>query len=264
MLGDPNENRLVEGTVVKYEGRIWFVGLVNDSRARLDPISDVGSVMPESGRSFRTYGSSANITPCPGIPLPEVDIETLDEFSLKRLCNLMETYELDKHRSHRKPRLVIPDEDDEAGDDTYMAPTAAGTPAKAAAANAAAAPLPVATKTNRPATTSADRLAAAKASLKKAAAAAPVKGASKGKAKGPAVRDKECVCGCGGATAGYFVPGHDARFKGLMLKVERGKAKKEEVFSKAVIAQYQWKRRGDGEVTTKNYKGEPHQGYSPQ
>lgn len=34
-----------------------------------------------------------------------------------------------------------------------------------------------------------------------------------------------CICGCGTETGGKFAPGHDARAKGLLLKVERGDLK---------------------------------------
>jgi len=32
---------------------------------------------------------------------------------------------------------------------------------------------------------------------------------------------KPCTCGCGGQTAGLWVPGHDARAKGYALRIER-------------------------------------------
>ena len=31
-----------------------------------------------------------------------------------------------------------------------------------------------------------------------------------------------CACGCGGDTQRRFVPGHDSRLRGWMLRVERG------------------------------------------
>jgi hypothetical protein len=73
---------------------------------------------------------------------------------------------------------------------------------------------------------------------------------------------KPCACGCGEQTGGYFVQGHDARFKGWMLKIERGEAKKSELLPAAIIRKYEWTAtRGGGERTTTNYRGEKHTGY---
>jgi hypothetical protein len=73
---------------------------------------------------------------------------------------------------------------------------------------------------------------------------------------------KACACGCGEQTGGYFVQGHDARFKGWMLKIERGEAKKSELLKPSVIRAYDWVgTRGGGERATTNYKGEKHSGY---
>lgn len=80
----------------------------------------------------------------------------------------------------------------------------------------------------------------------------------------PAVADKPCKCGCGEKTSKHFVPGHDARFKGLLLAIERGKVKKEDVLKKAVISAYSWKKKGKGEIPTTNYKGEKHTGYDEE
>ena len=33
-----------------------------------------------------------------------------------------------------------------------------------------------------------------------------------------------CWCGCGGETSSKFMPGHDARLKGVLIRVARGKA----------------------------------------
>lgn len=67
-----------------------------------------------------------------------------------------------------------------------------------------------------------------KASLvaKKAAAPAkPVKVAKEKKADATA----DCLCGCGLETGGLFRPGHDAKVKGLLYKVERGELAFEEL-----------------------------------
>lgn len=72
---------------------------------------------------------------------------------------------------------------------------------------------------------------------------------------------KPCGCGCGEETGAYFVAGHDARFHSALLKIERGKDTKENLLSKKVRDAYDWKKSGDGEIPTTNYKGEPHKGY---
>lgn len=59
---------------------------------------------------------------------------------------------------------------------------------------------------------------------------------------------------------GYFVPGHDARFKAWMVKIERGTMQQSEL-PKAVQKAFEFKKRGPGFVTTHSYKGEKHNGY---
>ena len=71
---------------------------------------------------------------------------------------------------------------------------------------------------------------------------------------------KPCRCGCGGQTTAFFVPGHDARFKGWLLKVEKGEKKVAEL-PEAVQKGYKWVKRGKGAIPTTNYRGEPHSGY---
>jgi len=39
----------------------------------------------------------------------------------------------------------------------------------------------------------------------------------------------DCLCGCGRETLSLYAPGHDARVKGIILKVERGQMKPEDV-----------------------------------
>lgn len=46
-----------------------------------------------------------------------------------------------------------------------------------------------------------------------------------------------CQCGCGGTTGRYFVPGHDARFKGWLKRIARGEASD---MPKAVHDAYTW------------------------
>ena len=99
-----------------------------------------------------------------------------------------------------------------------------------------------------------------KAAAGSTARAAKRAGGTKREAKPKEQRD--CSCGCGGKTGGYFVMGHDARFKGWMLQIERGEESKSKLLTPAVIRAYTWvPTKGGGERTTTNYKGEPHKGY---
>ena len=47
---------------------------------------------------------------------------------------------------------------------------------------------------------------------------------------------KRCLCGCGGETKGRFVPGHDARVKGLLRRLDLGKAKEGDKVSTETLA----------------------------
>jgi hypothetical protein len=56
--------------------------------------------------------------------------------------------------------------------------------------------------------------------------------ASNKKSKGPTAKGLPCLCGCGQPTLtenAKFIPGHDAKLKSLLLRVERGEAKKSEI-----------------------------------
>lgn len=98
---------------------------------------------------------------------------------------------------------------------------------------------------------------------KAAAAAQPGTGEAKParvrKAKAEKVV-KPCRCGCGGQTTAFFVPGHDARFKGWMLSVEKG-TKEIKDLPASVQKEYKFTKRGKGYVPDKNYKGEPYVPY---
>lgn len=72
---------------------------------------------------------------------------------------------------------------------------------------------------------------------------------------------RPCKCGCGGQTTAHFVPGHDARFKGWLLKIEKGEKKPTEVLPESVFKSYKWVKRGPGAIPTTNYRGEVHTGY---
>ncbi len=73
---------------------------------------------------------------------------------------------------------------------------------------------------------------------------------------------RKCFCGCGEETMSYFVPGHDARFHGWLKQIEKGKAAPEKLLTKAQRdAVGPFKKRGDGFVPSKNYKGEPYKAH---
>lgn len=245
---------LVVGTVVKSGGRLWRIGLVNLSRARLDPLTGIAVVAdPSSGRSFQSYGGSINISST--ALMEEVDIGDLDEQTLGRLVRLQSAAELEEVQAQfRAPRRrdenrrPVADDDDE--DDM------------AEAVNVGA----VATDGGKPtkAQLNAARLAQIKANRAEDKAkreARTVKRAAEGKSKGPVSRDNDCQCGCGGKTSKYFVPGHDARFKGWLLKIERGESKPEDLMPKATAAKYTWRNKGKGKIPTKLWNGESHTGF---
>lgn len=72
---------------------------------------------------------------------------------------------------------------------------------------------------------------------------------------------RKCFCGCGEETTGFFAPGHDARFNGWLKQIEKGKSTAEKLLTKTQRdALGPWKKRGDGFVPSKNYKGEPYKG----
>lgn len=69
-----------------------------------------------------------------------------------------------------------------------------------------------------------ERLAKLKASKDKAKEAKEAKkaGVAAPKKEKKPTKTHDCLCGCGGETLSLFSPGHDARVKGIILKVERG------------------------------------------
>lgn len=203
------------GELRRYDGRIWRVGLVNSSRARLDPISGFTSASPVSGKSFTVFGDSVSIGPTSIIDL--VDEQSLSERELVRLGRVIKEAD----------RMAV------------AAPPIAGGEGK----------------------TTAQKNAEAKARI----AARKAEGAAEPKEpKTPKVKAQNpCKCGCGQMTGGNFFPGHDARFKGWLLQIERGEKKPEELLTPEVRAAYKWKKsaNGKGLIPTTNYKGEPHNGY---
>lgn len=114
-------------------------------------------------------------------------------------------------------------------------------------ARVAAAPIPGKTKTRKRTLKKLEKRAAAKSAPK--AKKARVAKAPKG--------DNVCTCGCKGKTGGFFVPGHDARFKGQLLKVERGQLKPEDL---KVGGDYKpsWVKSGKGYVPKIDWAGRPY------
>src|SRR5262245_13955786 len=89
LWADRERGRPLEvGSVVEYEGRRWRVGLVNYSRARLDPLSSVVVTSPTTGRSHWSHGEPANVAP--DAVLAEVDFDQLNIQEQNRLLKLAE------------------------------------------------------------------------------------------------------------------------------------------------------------------------------
>lgn len=275
--------KLVEDTVVRYESRLWRVGLVNTSRARLDPLTaNVTMASPVSGRSFRSYGPSVSISPTAASPVT-VELEDLSDEELLKYVRLQEQAELevrDKRDMEKIKALGLVGNkasqshnydgaDDDGGsqpaeeeeNDMAVAGVAGVKPANAVP-NVAAAPVAAQSKAalNQ---ARLERLAKIKAADKAQREGKTAANVAAGKTRAKKA-DRECACGCGGATGGYFIPGHDARFKGWLLKIERGQAKREELMSPEVVAAYKWVKSSwtGGYKPTKNYKGEDHAGYA--
>lgn len=84
---------------------------------------------------------------------------------------------------------------------------------------------------------------------------------------------RNCACGCVDPetnartqVGGYFAMGHDARYKGWMIKIERGQMAVKDLpptVQKEVAAAGGWVKTETGYRTVNNYKGEPHAGYAP-
>jgi hypothetical protein len=65
----------------------------------------------------------------------------------------------------------------------------------------------------------------------------------------------KCICGCGGTTGGYFQMGHDARFKGWLLKIRRGEGEPKDFMKPTLVkALGPWKKKGAGKIPSKQYQ----------
>lgn len=208
------------GQLCRYDGRIWRIGLVNTSRARLDPVSGFSVTSPVSGKgSFLTYGTSVNVSPNSTVEV--IEEEALSDAELRRLMHLEERDGM--------------------------------------ASNVAAPPVgEVKEKSLK------EKNQERRAGLEQKKAAEKEereKRRAEAKAEKVAKSKQPCKCGCGQLTGGFFFPGHDARFKGWMLQIERGQKKPPELLTEEVIKSYKWVKTEKGLRTTTNYKGEAHDGY---
>lgn len=247
------------GQIVTYESRLWRVGLINESRARLDPIQGSTRTIMETGASFTTYGVSCNVSPTS--PLTMVSDSTLTTEEQRRAQKLAGREETSFIVTSTHPEVGMADtavaEPKKLLKKPVNGATPLGTPTAPKARTAA---VPVKASTVAQPTVSAVKVANKErvASLQDAKAKA-----SAARAAAPPKTDKPlrpCACGCGEQVTAYFAQGHDARFKGWMVKIEKGLMKVEDL-PPMVRKSYEFKKRGDGYVTTTNYKGEKHVGY---
>ena len=234
------------GDFVIYDARLWRVGLVSELRMRLDPLT--GNIHTVGDHNFTHYGASVNVSP--GSVLDVVPAKSLTGDQLRRAERLV----------GRDPNSF------KTVEDLIMAATAQPTPAVPAKPKAVAQPAVAAPKSSAVAQPTLGKNAVAN---KERLAANAEKKAEAKAAKPPVVKkEKElraCACGCTHEgqpvmVAGYFAQGHDARFKSWMIKIERGEMKVTDL-PEVVQQAYKFVKKGDGFVTTKNYKGEAHTGY---
>lgn len=237
------------GDLLKYEEKVWRVGFVSDNRMRLDPVTPNKHQIHDNVIS--SYGGSVNVSP--NSVLPRVAEGELDSELLRRVTKLTE-------RPTDTPERVVPKQ--EAAKSMAVTVAVGGGEKKAVATKAVAAPktgpVPVEAPVSDVKKANKERLERLKAGK---AAKPPVAGAVAKVAKPKKEKSRQpCKCGCGEEVTGSFAQGHDARFKSWLLKVERGQMAVKEL-PKSVQAGYEWKKKGDGYIPTKNYKGEAHKGY---
>lgn len=68
---------------------------------------------------------------------------------------------------------------------------------------------------------------------------------------------RPCGCGCGEETMSYFIPGHDARYKGWMKKVGDGRLSLDELkklMGAKTFGKYTFKKSGAGFVAKESYQ----------
>lgn len=204
------------GQLIRHDGRIARVAMVNASRARIAWVGGVIVTSPNNGRSFQSYGNEVNISP--NSHVETVEESTLSPGELARVYRLIE----------QEKQMAV-----------------ASAPGVAEGTKAL---------------TLKEKNEIRKAEMAAKKAEAKVEREANKKEK-KAKTQNPCKCGCGTLTGGFFVPGHDARFKSWLLQIERGQKKPEDLLTAEVRGSYTWKKSGKGLIPTKNYKGEAHTGY---
>lgn len=229
------------GDLLRMDNKIWRVGSVSDMRMRLDPVS--GFVTKVLDSEFTSYSGSVNVSP--NSVLDRMEEEGLTQVQRRRVAHLIGREGTTEERTMS-----------EATETVAVAPTTKAGPVAVKVGGvkpAVAAPVTTTVSANKKA--NADRLAKLKAKSATGEKKSPV--AKKEKAL------NQCKCGCDAMVAGNFAQGHDARFKGWLLKIERGQMQVKELPARVQKA-YEWKKKGEGMIPTLNYKGEKHTGYAPK
>lgn len=273
---------LKEGEVVRYGTKAYRVQMVSQSRAFLVPIApgaqtddeSSGATDPDDDRPVKPRQQVKGINVSPNSVLPTVTEEELRQPQPQSSTARPSPTKQEVVPSTEESREVSP----MAGAAipfaaTKKAPvagkTVAGIPGVGtarAADNARRAGLAAKKDAKAEARARANKeagIGTKNGTGKLAAAKAAKAPGTSGGGKAPK-QMKPCLCGCGEQTASYFCMGHDARFKGWMIKVEQGKMTLDELrkLSPSVVKAYEFKKKGPGFVTTHNYKGEKHGGYS--
>lgn len=237
--------------------RAYLVVMVNQSRARIVPL--------DPGRDA--------IDISPGSPLPKITRAHLTEAQIRRLDTMTTTATPTTDSTIDQDTAPASHPEDVRSRLAKLArkPASEATPlgqptrgkAKSAAKPDAVAKTPKGDRVAKSATT---KVAEAAVDGKVAEAAARI---TKPAAPRPPATVRKCACGCGDETTGFFVPGHDARFKGWLLRIERGEGQPTDYLPKKVADSYEWKpvarivgdKKVKGLIPTLNYKGQPHVGY---
>jgi len=231
------DNFLEPGMLVRTYagGPIYEVEMVNKSRARCRVITAQAILSRRNG--------SKELLPMPGMevlpPVVMADTEDEEEERRGRVINI-------------SPRsAVIRVSAAELEQETLT--TRSSTMAKQLAT------IPVAGKSSKEREQDRrDKLAA-----KPNGAAKPLYGAAaKAKANSgsrpkPVKTVRACGCGCGGETMAYFVPGHDARYKGWLKKLASGEldqAGLKKLMGAKVFGKYTFKKVGTGFAPKESYQ----------
>lgn len=224
------DDYLHEGMIIQREdGTLYRVEMVSESRARCRRTT----VERELNREERYH--QPVFMPLPGTPnLPEDDLPD-DWYS-------PDASEENGHVLNISPRSVCRR--------VEYADLIAMTRKESTMAVKGAAAIPVG-KTNK----------AQKLAQKPKSEARPLTGAAaraKANAKPKVTKTvRECGCGCKDETMSYFVPGHDARYKGWMKKLADGRLSQDELkklMGPKTFGKYTFKKSGAGFVPKETYQ----------